>query len=133
MINTKTLLNNMDEIKKELEIRDSVIKHLQDETLNLKDAAYKDAEVKRLLEENERLKADNRRGFPITEEESKKIKKWCKKHDAKAHGLTTSKLQMKSMGCSGGRYVYKFTPTGLGVAGEVICSCGASFEFQHIR
>ena len=128
MINTKALLNNMDEIKNELEIRDSVIKHLQDETLSLKDAAYKDAEVKRLLEENERLKADNRRGFPITEEEDKAIKKWCKKHEAKAHGLMTS----KSMGCSGGRYVYRFTPTGLGIAGEVICVCGASFEFQHI-
>lgn len=125
MTNTKTLLNNMDEIKKELEIRDSVIKHLQDETISLRDAAYKDAEIKRLLEENERLKADNRRGFPI--------KKWCKKHDAKEHGLMTSKLQMKSMGCSGGRYVYKFIPTGLGVAGEVICSCGASFEFQYIK
>ena len=132
MINTKTLLNNMDEIKKELEIRDFLIKHLQDEILSLKDATYKDTEVKKLLEENERLKTDNRRGFPISEEEDKAIKKWCKKHDAKVHGLTTSKLQMKSMGCSGGRYIYKFTPTGLGVAGEVICSCGASFEFQHI-
>lgn len=33
---------------------------------------------------------------------------------------------------SGGRYEYIFVPTGLGISGTVVCSCGAKFEFQKI-
>lgn len=71
-------------------------------------------------------------GFPITEEENKKILRWQKMHEATAHKATNAKQRMHLQGVSGGRYSYHFVPTALGTSGVVRCSCGAEFEFQEI-
>lgn len=121
----------LDQISTEVDIKDTLIKLLQDENKRLKDNNYKDVELLKLKSELEKVKKDLHRGFPITEEEMDKIKDWEKKHEENVHGLKTLEDRLKSQGCCGGTYEYKFIPTSIGVYAEVICSrCGDKFVFQ---
>lgn len=51
------------------------------------------------------MKNDYYRGFPISEKDDKKINEWIKKQRDSHHG---------GVGAIGGRFTYKFTPTGIG-------------------
>lgn len=97
---------------------------LSDENKKLKDEHYKDAEIQRLLAENEKYRAELRRGFYISEEEQEDINKWEKEHiKAKHKGKSYS-------GTIGGRFKYIFTPTSIGEIGEIECSCGEKYTFR---
>jgi len=92
-----------------------------------------------LLQENERLRtevkkmrADLRRGFPITEEESKQIHDWIRKHNEEKHGADYAKKKYRYTGTIGGAFTYEFTPTSIGTIGTVICSCGEEFIFSDL-
>lgn len=106
------------------------IKYLEEENKKLKDEHYKDSEMQKMKTELKKAKDDLYRGFPISKEEEEKIKEWQLKHDAEKHGLKTMEQRLRAGGCSGGRYTYRFVPTGIGTVGEIICSCGEKFTFQ---
>lgn len=111
---------------------EETLRQLKEENRCLKEEAYKDSELQRMKDELERIKADCRRGFSISEREAIAIDNWIKKHDKDVHGLMTDYDRQSAGGCIGGRFTYHFIPTGLGVMGTVQCSCGAEFQFQKI-
>lgn len=97
---------------------------LREDNKRLKDSIYKDEELTRLKEENEKLREDYYRGFPISEEEEKKIKEWTRKQMEK---------NPSNGGAIGGRFTYEFVPTGIGISGTIRDSLtGDSFNFLNL-
>lgn len=94
---------------------------LQAENDRLKGAHYKDSELAVMKEKCERLEKDLLRGFPISEEENEKIKKWYDFH------------KMENPQREHGCLEYRFTPTAIGTFGTVICACGVQFLFQEAK
>lgn len=106
----RSVCNRNDYLKKEIE--------------KVKSEKYADEELSRLKSEYDRMKSDYYRGFPISEEEDKNIKEWIKNQQEKNPGIG---------GATGGRFTYKFTPTGLGTSGTIIDSfTGDEFTFQEL-
>lgn len=106
----RSVCNRNDYLKKEIE--------------KVKSEKYTDEELSRLKSEYDRMKSDYYRGFPISEEEDKNIKEWIKNQQKKNPGIG---------GAAGGRFTYKFTPTGLGTSGIIIDSfTGDEFTFQEL-
>ena len=95
------------------------IKSLEEENRLLKSEHYKDTELQNLQHKYEKIKKDAYRGFPITEEESKRIYEWKYKHEMQEHPRAS--------------YTYIFAPTALGLAGRIKCSCGAEFDFRKLE
>ena len=106
----RSVCNRNDYLKKEIE--------------KVKSEKYADEELSKLKSEYDKMKSDYYRGFPISEEEDKNINEWIKKQQEKNPG---------SGGTAGGRFTYRFTPTGLGTAGTIIDSfTGDEFTFQEL-
>ena len=106
----RSVCNRNDYLKKEIE--------------KVKSEKYTDEELSRLKSEYDRMKSDYYRGFPISEEEDKNIKEWIKNQQKKNPGIG---------GAAGGRFTYRFTPTGLGTAGTIIDGfTGDEFTFQEL-
>ena len=106
----RSVCNRNDYLKKEIE--------------KVKSEKYTDEELSRLKSEYDKMKSDYYRGFPISEEEDKNIKEWIKNQQKKNPGIG---------GAAGGRFTYKFTPTGLGTSGTIIDSfTGDEFTFQEL-
>ena len=82
--------------------------YLRKENERLKDEHYKDEELVKMKEQCEKMKREYFLGFPISEEEDKKIKEWIKTRPDYNEGAI------------GGRYTYKFTPTSIGVIGTIV-------------
>jgi hypothetical protein len=100
------------------------IEHLEEENKRLKSDAYKDEELAKMKSEYDRMKEDYFRGFPISEEEHKKINEWIDEQMKKHPGIG---------GAIGGRFTYEFLPTGIGTAGTIIDSfTGDKFNFQEL-
>ena len=98
--------------------------YLTKEIEKVKSEKYADEELSRLKSEYDKMKSDYYRGFPISEEEDKNIKEWIKNQQEKNPG---------SGGAAGGRFTYKFTPTGLGTVGTIIDGfTGDEFTFQEL-
>lgn len=132
-MNFATNINEcLEKIKEEVEIKDRTIRRLREENKKLKDETYKDTELQEMKKTFDKLFADYSRSFPISEEEWESIGAWMRSHEEEVHNIKTDEQRMRAQGCSGGRYSYIFTPTGLGISGVVRCSCGAEFEFQEI-
>lgn len=97
---------------------------LEKENKKLKSEVYKDEELSKMKEQYEKMKSDYYRGFPISEEEHKKINEWIDKQTKKYPGTG---------GAIGGRFHYEFLPTGIGTTGTIIdCFTGDKFEFQEL-
>ena len=106
----RSVCNRNDYLKKEIE--------------KVKSEKYADEELSRLKSEYDRMKSDYYRGFPISEEEDKNIKEWIKNQQEKNPGIG---------GAVGGRFTYKFIPTGLGTVGTIIDGfTGDEFTFQEL-
>ena len=106
----RSVCNRNDYLKKEIE--------------KVKSEKYADEELSKLKSEYDKMKSDYYRGFPISEEEDKNIKDWIKKQQEKNPG---------SEGAAGGRFTYKFIPTGLGTVGTIIDGfTGDEFTFQEL-
>ena len=98
--------------------------YLTKEIEKVKSEKYADEELSKLKSEYDKMKSDYYRGFPISEEEDKNIKEWKKNQQKKNPGIG---------GAAGGRFTYRFTPTGLGTAGTIIDSfTGDEFTFQEL-
>lgn len=119
------ILNNYEE-------KEETIKYLREENKRIKDEKYKDSELTSMKRELEGVKGDLYRGFPISIKEKKTIEEWRLKHEAEAHGRKTLEQRLSAHGAIGGSYTYVFTPTSIGVVGEVKCSCGETFTFQDL-
>lgn len=129
-IGIKLYLERIEEINEE---KDDLIEKLKLENERLKSGVYENSVVKELEEENKRLRQDNLRGFPITEEQQKLIREWQLKHEAEIHGRKTLEDRLRAGGAIGGKYFYRHVPTSLGVVGEIVCDeCGQSFCFEEI-
>ena len=96
---------------------------LHEENKKLKDEHYKDEELARLKAEVVKLEDKCLAGFSISEEEMTKITSWRVQHE-QAHPMCRTAI--------GGRYVYEFIPTSLGVTGTIRCTCGDHFDFRTI-
>ena len=106
----RSVCNRNDYLKKEIE--------------KVKSEKYTDEELSRLKSEYDKIKSDYYRGFPISEEEDKNIKEWIKNQQEKNPGIG---------GATGGRFTYKFTPTGLGTVGTIIDGfTGDEFTFKEL-
>lgn len=102
---------------------DSQNNYLRKENAQLKSESYKNEELSKMKVEYERMKSAYFRGFPISEKEDKKINDWIKEICDKYPCNT---------GVSGGRFIYKFTPTGIGTFGIIIDSfSNEKLEFQE--
>ena len=124
-------------------IKDSVLaqaereERLRERLKEAHDEAYASKEMQDMKAELEATRQELYRGFGISEEESKAIAEWQKKHDAEVHGLDTDRKRLSAGGAIGGCYSYEFTPTSIGVIG--VCKCGrckgkkiGEFEFQSL-
>lgn len=81
-----------------------------------------DVRVQELTSRLEELQGEIRRGFKITEMESKKIDGWRERHDVHQHNLDTLDKKLRAGGAIGGRYSYEFHPTSIGTAGVCVCN-----------
>lgn len=112
------------ESEKEIDKIEDIVKKLREENKYLKSEKYKDTELKIMRQKLDDVYNDMNRGFPITKEENKEILKWCDEHD---------KMHQSQGDKRGGYYTYEFSPcAGLGIIGEVKCSCGEKFIFQNV-
>lgn len=128
----KELNNLFEKVDREIGIKDIRISYLEKENKKLKDEKYKDLELQKMKKELEDMKKECYNGFPITEEEKKKIEEWKNKHEQENHGLKTLKEKNSFGGAIGGTYTYEFIPTSIGVIGIIKCSCGEEFTFSDI-
>lgn len=128
----KDIAEMFGEILDNYQSKEETIEYLRKENKKIKDEAYKDSELDCMKKELEKTKEDLYRGFPISEKEEKAIEEWRLKHEAEAHGRKTLEQRLAAHGAIGGGYTYVFTPTSIGVVGEVKCSCGETFTFQDL-
>lgn len=99
------------------------MKYLSEENRKLKEGVWEKEESSRLESEYERMKHEYYNfGFPITEEEKEKIDEWAKTHECTIRGTRAE-----------GYRKFIFSPTELGVVGEVKCSCGQTFTFRELE
>lgn len=83
--------------------------YLKKENERLKSESYKDEELAKMKKDYEEMKSDYYRGFPISEGEDKKIKKWI--DEIEKDGIRA--------GAIGGRLTYHFIVTSIGEIGTV--------------
>ena len=114
----------LNEIKEYCETLNRQNDNLREVNKELKEEQYKDKELAKMKHELEIARKDNSRGFPISEEEEKAIDTWMNTHPCCYRNY--------SCGAIGGRYVYEFWPTSIGVLGIIRCSCGNEFTFQNM-
>lgn len=125
----------LDELQRCIKHMKNRIESLESELEKTKDEKFADETIQKLQKENKELKEDYYRGFPISEEEDKKIKDWMDKwmDDHIHYGMMDDRhYGIKNMGAIAGGFTYKFTPTSIGTSGKVIAPNGDEFEFQEI-
>ena len=100
---------------------------LKKENEALRNEHFKDSELGKMKSELEKMRAEYRRGFPISAEEWERISKWEKEHLEKHHPQALE--DPSAFGAIGGNFSFTFIPTSIGVVGYVQCSCGEQFYF----
>lgn len=120
----KNIDDVLDNLKYLYDEQESKIKSLQRKNQELVDEKWKDKKLLEMQQELVRVREDASRGFPISEEEFEKIKKWEDQHWTNQHNAPDFESRLKKMGPIGGAYEYRFIPTSIGVIGTVYCpSC----------
>lgn len=110
------------------------IKQLTEINKRMMDRVYESEELQKMKEERDKAKEDLSRGFPISEKENDAIKEWIQKHMKEKHShYENGKLVWNSSCAAGGRFEYKFCPTGLGTIGVVKCDCGKEFCSRELN
>lgn len=110
------------------ELKNETIKRLQEENDRLKEPLYHDCEIKRLQNTIDSLRDKQKNGFYFSFEESVEIERWKHEHEQKAHGG----IKPFRAGAIGGSFEYIFNPTGIGVIGKVRCICGDEHVFRDL-
>ena len=114
---SQNIVNNLIERLRQLELS---IENLRKENAKLKSEHYKDEKLQYMLKRLKAMEKEYYRGFPITENEKKQIDNFINKYRG------------KNFGAIGGAFTYKFTPTSIGIFGEVIAPNGESFTFKEL-
>lgn len=100
-------------------------KYLRAENERIKSEKYKDEELSQMKEKYDSMMIDYYRGFPISEQQSRKIREWM-------DNLTKDEEPTK-ISTIGSRFDYHFIPTSLGVVGIVEDTItGEKFTFQEL-
>ena len=111
--------NIVNDLLKRLRQLELSVENLKKENAELKSEHYKDEQLSNMKDKLNRMEKDYYRGFPISEEEEEQINKFQDKY-------------RKYYGAIGGAFTYKFTPTSIGVIGEVIAPNSESFVFKDL-
>ena len=111
--------NIVNDLLKRLRQLELSVENLKKENAELKSEHYKDEQLSNMKDKLNRMEKDYYRGFPISEEEEAQINKFQDKY-------------RKYYGAIGGAFTYKFTPTSIGVIGEVIAPNSESFVFKDL-
>ena len=111
--------NIVNDLLKRLRQLELSVESLKKENAELKSEHYKDEQLSNMKDKLNRMEKDYYRGFPISEEEEEQINKFQDKY-------------RKYYGAIGGAFTYKFTPTSIGVIGEVIAPNSESFVFKDL-
>ena len=94
---------------------------LKEENNKLKNGVWEKEEISKLKSERDLYKQQLSFGFGITKEENDKIKQWI------------SNRETKDTGAIGGRYEYRFFPTGIGIICKIVDTTdGESFVFREL-
>ena len=113
-------------LKEKFERQVRVNDKLREENEKLKSGIWKDekmAELKRRYDQMEEAYFD---GFPISKDEKQSISDWIKQHIEEKHNSNSY------AGAIGGRFKYIFTPTSIGIIGEIECVCGDKYWFREL-
>ena len=92
---------------------------LQEKLQEIKDEKWADKRLQEMNEKLEKMRREYYRGFPISDEEQKKIDEWLVNH--RHYG-----------GAIGGSHTYEFNPTSIGTFGKIKCMCGEEFTFVDL-
>ena len=98
--------------------QEDTIKRLMEENKRLKSEAYKDEELANMKQELDKMRKEYYNGFPISDEEKKKIDEW-------------KKNRMCKQFTKPGNFTYKFSPTSIGISG-VITDGKEEFRFREL-
>ena len=112
--------NIVNDLLKRLRQLELSVENLKKENAELKSEHYKDEQLSNMKDKLNKMEKEYYRGFPISKEEATEINKFKDKYRNKYHGAI------------GGAFTYKFTPTSIGIAGEVIAPNGESFTFKEL-
>ena len=108
------------------EEQEEKIEALKEENKKLKEGVWEKEEVAALENQWKVMKEEWARGFPLTEAEEDNIINWKKRHIEQEHNGKLSRTAI------GGQFTYAFTPTSIGIAGKVTCTCGAGYVFRDL-
>lgn len=111
--------------------QEHTIKRLNKQVKDLKEEHFKDTKLAEMQKRLDEMKEDYLRGFPLSKDEETAISKWKDNHIRRKHWDVKNKCP-KYTGAIGGTFSYQFTPTGIGVIGEIRCSCGECFCFRDL-
>lgn len=95
---------------------------LKEENDKLKNGVWEKEEISKLKNERDSYKQQLSFGFGITKEENDKINQWI------------SNRETRNTGAIGGRYEYRFFPTGIGTICKIVDTTdGESFTFRELN
>lgn len=131
---SKNLDKLLDDIKKEYNRLKSENKALREENAHLKEENYKDKELAKLKEKNEKL-SKCCFNYGLDEDDYNKMISWWEEHNNKKHKkiiLSGKEAPFKTKKMPQLEYYhFEITPTHVGTCYTIKCSCGESFDIFY--